>query len=114
MLICLCSCSDPQVQKSFVDALYNGGPFLGSLPNAVASDGIFVAQVGEAPDIISPPEENLLSRNRMKLIQSLVNLGFESIQDYEEVSNKPNPDVSFNRQMVISHYFCLSLDATES
>jgi hypothetical protein len=90
VLICSCSCSDPQVQKSFVDALYDGGPFLRSLPNAIASDGIFVAQVGEAPAITSPPEENSLSRNRMKFIQSLVDLGFESIRDYEEVSNNPN------------------------
>jgi hypothetical protein len=89
VLICLCSCSDPQVQKSFVDALYDGGPFLRSLPNAIASDGIFVSQVGEAPDIRSPPEEHSLSRNRLKFIQSLVDLGFESIGDYEEVRNKP-------------------------
>ena len=90
MLIRLCSCSDPQVQKSFVDALYDGGPFLKSLPHAVASDGIFVAQVGETPDIRSPPEEHSLSRNRMKFIQSLVDLGFESIRDCEEVSNNSN------------------------
>ena len=43
--------SDPQVQKSFVDALYAGGPFLQSLPNALAPDGFLLAQVGEASGI---------------------------------------------------------------
>lgn len=79
--------SDPQVQKDFVDALYDGGPFLRSLPNAISADGILVAQVGEAPVINSPPEESSLSRNRMKFIQSLADLGFQSIFDYEEVTN---------------------------
>ena len=77
--------SDPQVQKSFVDALYAGGPFLQSLPNALAPDGFLLAQVGEASGIDSPSEEHSLDRNRVKFIQSLVDLGFESVRDYEEV-----------------------------
>jgi len=75
---------DPQVQKSFVDALYAGGPFLQSLPNALAPDGFLLAQVGEASGIDSPSEEHSLDRNRVKFIQSLVDLGFESVRDYEE------------------------------
>lgn len=82
----LTSRSDPQVQKDFVDALYDGGPFLKSLPNAMANDGILVAQVGAAPKLHSPPEENSLDRNRVNFIRSLVDMGFESIRDYEEVS----------------------------
>ena len=78
-------CSDPQVQKDFVDALYGGGPFLSSLYNAVSSDGVFVAQVGQAPDISSPSEEHSLNKNKVKFINSLADLGFESISDYEEV-----------------------------
>jgi hypothetical protein len=80
--------SDPQVQKDFVDALYDGGPFLGSLPNAVASNGILVGQVGEGPDLDSPSEEYSLHRNRVNFLRSLVDLGFDSIRDYEEVRNK--------------------------
>jgi hypothetical protein len=80
--------SDPQVQKDFVDALYDGGPFLGSLPNAVASNGILVGQVGQAPDLDSPSEEYSLNRNRVNFLRSLVDLGFDSIRDYEEVRNE--------------------------
>jgi hypothetical protein len=77
---------DPQIQRDFVVALYDGGPFLKSLPNAVASDGIFIAQLGMAPDITTPSEELSLNKNRVNFVNSLVDLGFESIRDYEEVS----------------------------
>jgi hypothetical protein len=77
---------DPQIQRDFVAALYDGGPFLKSLPNAVASDGIFVAQLGSAPNLMTPSEELSLNKNRVNFINSLVELGFESVRDYEEVS----------------------------
>ena len=70
----------------FVDALYDGGPFLQSLPKALSSNGIFVSQVGEAPYLHSPSEEYSLNKNRVKLVESLVDLGFENVRDYEEVS----------------------------
>eukprot|EP00536_Pseudo-nitzschia_multiseries_P012036 jgi/Psemu1/207554/e_gw1.440.11.1 len=38
---------DPQIQKDFVIALYDEGPFLKSIPNALSSDGIFISQVGQ-------------------------------------------------------------------
>ena len=86
VLLILFNCRDPQVQKVFVDALYDGGPFLQSLPKALASNGMFISQVGEAPYLDSPSEEYSLDKNRVKLIESLVDLGFESVRDYEEVS----------------------------
>jgi hypothetical protein len=76
--------SDPQVQKEFVDALYDGGPFVRSLPNALTKNGILVAQVGQANGISTASEEFSIDRNRMKLIQTLVSLGFASIQVYLE------------------------------
>ena len=68
-----------------MDALYDGGPFLRSLPSALSFDGIFMAQVGEAPDMRTPSEVNSVNKNRVKFINSLVDLGFESSRDYEEV-----------------------------
>jgi hypothetical protein len=77
--------SDPQVQKDFVDALYDGGPFMRSLPKALSDDGILVAQVGQAPDFRSSAEDFSINKNRVKFFESLVNVGFEHIRDYEEV-----------------------------
>lgn len=68
-----------------MDALYDEGPFLRSLARAMSEDGIFVAQMGEAPGIFDPSEEHSISRNRVKFIQRLTELGFETVRDYEEV-----------------------------
>ena len=85
MLFCY---RDPQIQKDFVVALYDGGDFLRSLPNALSENGVFIAQVGQAPILKSPSEDHSMHRNRVKFIQSLIDLGFQSILDYEEVSDK--------------------------
>lgn len=84
MLSSLFFYSDPQVQKEFVDALYDGSPFVRSLPQALSHNGILVAQVGEASKLRSPPPEFSIDRNRLKFIRTLEVLGFASIQDYVE------------------------------
>jgi hypothetical protein len=76
---------DPQVQVDIVDALYDGGPFLTSLPKGLREDGILIAQVGEAARMEAPAEERSWHRNRVKFIKTLIENGFESIRDYEEV-----------------------------
>ena len=78
-------CSDPQIEKDFLDALYDEGPFLRSLGKALTPDGLFVSQVGEAPELDTVVEVHSNNKNRVKLIRSLVNLGFEFVQSYEEV-----------------------------
>ncbi|KAG7360295.1 spermine/spermidine synthase domain containing protein [Nitzschia inconspicua] len=75
---------DPQVQKDFVNALYDGSAFLHSLPNALADGGIFVAQVGAGGAINDPAEHLTLNLNRIKFIESLVSLGFPSIRDFTD------------------------------
>uniref|UniRef100_A0A7S4EJQ9 PABS domain-containing protein n=1 Tax=Pseudo-nitzschia australis TaxID=44445 RepID=A0A7S4EJQ9_9STRA len=75
---------DPQIQKTFVDTLYDGGPFLRSLPNALGENGIIIAQVGEGNTISSPSGEHSVDRNRIKFIETLVSLGFPTVRDYEE------------------------------
>ena len=80
-----CHCRDPQIQKAFVDALYDGGPFMGSLPSAIADGGILIAQVGEASKMHSPAENIGLNRNRVNFIRTLGDLGFAVVRDYEEV-----------------------------
>ena len=77
--------SDPQIQKGFVDALYDGGPFLHSLPAAIGKNGVLIAQVGEASELKSPPEHISLNRNRVNFIRTLSHLGFDVLRDYEEV-----------------------------
>lgn len=68
-----------------VSALYDGGPFLTSLPNSLHDDGILIAQVGEAAKNTDPGEDHSWHRNRVKFIETLVNTGFKSVRDYEEV-----------------------------
>ena len=80
------SLRDPQIEKDFLDALYDEGPFLRSLGKALAPDGLFVSQVGEAPDLLTPAEIHSNNKNRVKLVNSLVNPGFEFVQAYQEVS----------------------------
>lgn len=75
---------DPQIQKGFVDALYDGGPFLHSLPAAIGKNGVLIAQVGEASELKSPPEHISLNRNRVNFIRTLSHLGFDVLRDYEE------------------------------
>lgn len=72
----------------FVDALYDGGPFLRSIPNGLNENGILIAQVGEAPKMADPGEDFSWHRNRLKFVKTLINTGFESIRDYEEVRNR--------------------------
>lgn len=67
-----------------MNALYDGGPFLRSLPNALAEAGIMIAQVGVANTIHSPSAEYSIDRNRVKFIETLVALGFPTVRDYEE------------------------------
>jgi hypothetical protein len=69
-----------------VDALYDGGPFLNSLPKSLHEDGIMIAQVGEAAKMDAPGEEFSWHKNRVKFIETLISTGFESVRDYEEVS----------------------------
>lgn len=87
-MLCFCrsslSRSDPQIQKEIVNALYDGGPFVRSLPNALSKSGILIAQVGMAPTISFPAQEYSIDRNRKKFIQTLVALGLASIIDYQE------------------------------
>jgi spermidine synthase len=66
-------------------ALYDDGPFLKALPNALTSNGILVAQVGEAPYMDSPAESLSINKNRANFLRSLGDLGFEAIHTYEEV-----------------------------
>jgi len=75
---------DPQVRKEFVNALYDEGPFLKSMPNALEEKGIFVSQVGESVHNNDPAEKFSYNLNRYRLINSLVKLGFTNVQTYTD------------------------------
>jgi len=73
---------DPQVRKEFVNALYDEGPFLKSIPNALEEKGIFISQVGEAASYTDPAEEYTDNQNRLRLFNSLVKVGFKNVRTY--------------------------------
>jgi len=75
---------DPQVRKEFVNALYDEGPFLKSIPNALEEKGIFISQVGESASTDDPAEKFTDNLNRLRLINSLVKLGFTNVQTYTD------------------------------
>jgi spermidine synthase len=75
---------DPQVRKDFVEALYDGSEFLHSLPNALSEDGILVAQVGAEGLSKSPAEHLSLNLNRVKFIECLASIEFQSIRDFTD------------------------------
>lgn len=75
---------DPQIQKDFVNALYDKGPFLKAIPHALNDDGIFISQVGESAAMDSPAEEYTGDRNRQRLVESLSSLGFTIVRSYSD------------------------------
>lgn len=75
---------DPQIQKDFVNALYDEGPFLKSIPNALNENGIFISQVGESVSMDDPAEKDTTNINRVRLVKSLSRLGFSSIRSYSD------------------------------
>lgn len=89
---------DPQVQVDIVEALYDGGPFLTSLPNSLRDDGILIAQVGEAAKMEAPAEERSWHRNRVKFIKTLIATSFESVREYEEVGIYKERRISVDTQ----------------
>mmetsp|Transcript_21922 Transcript_21922/g.52175 ORF Transcript_21922/g.52175 Transcript_21922/m.52175 type:complete len:861 (+) Transcript_21922:178-2760(+) len=75
---------DPQIQKDFVDALYDEGPFLKSIPNALSNDGIFISQVGEGATMDNAAEQYTDDKNRHRLVDTLSKLGFSTIRSYTD------------------------------
>lgn len=75
---------DPQVRKDFVNALYDEGPFLKSIPFALEKQGMFISQVGESVSSDDPPEKLTDDLNRLRLISSLKMLGFTTIRTYTD------------------------------
>ena len=65
--------------------MYEGGAPI--FNQGLEDTGILVAQVGEACTIRSPSDEFSIDKNRLKFIQMLVDIGFESVRDYEESHN---------------------------
>jgi hypothetical protein len=88
LILFILYCRDPQNQIDFVDALYSDGPFLRSLFDALQPNGIVTAQVGQAASLSDPPEDYSINKNRLKFIQSLISLGFETVRSYEEVRDR--------------------------
>ena len=76
--------SDPQDDVPFADLLYTNLAFLKSIFDALTENGIVVMQLGQAPNLISPPETTGYNEKRGILTQILSKAGFQSINVYEE------------------------------
>jgi hypothetical protein len=104
---------DPQILIPFVEALYDGGPFLQAVPKALSPDGIFLCQVGEAPGIDDPAAEASVDRNRANFFKSLIKLGFQGTRDYEEVTSLDRQGMVWFRLFISNMYPCSILRHTE-
>lgn len=71
--------------SNFIEDAYSDDHFVQVLSNSLSPTGIFAAQVGEAPEVNSPPEEFSHFKYRHRLLQNLLKVDFEEIRDYEEV-----------------------------
>ena len=67
-----------------------------------------MAQVGQAPRSSEPAENNSWMENRLKFVESLTRLGFQSIQDYDEVRKVAISSLG-KSQLVHSDLFLLNL-----
>lgn len=67
-----------------MNALYDEGPFLKSIPNALEEKGVFISQVGESVTADDPAEKLTNNINRPRLINSLVKLGFTTVRAYTD------------------------------
>ena len=85
-MVVACVCRDPQEAVDFAGVLYSNNDFLQSISNALQPEGVFVSQVGEALQLVSPDETNSVNRNVVLLEQSLATVGFQSILGYLGVS----------------------------
>jgi len=72
---------DPQDDVPFADILYANEAFFKTLYNALSDDGIIVLQLGEAPDVNSPPDRLSINRKREFVLQTLSKL-FTSVHLY--------------------------------
>ena len=77
---------DPQNVVDFAEALYGDSAFLGALYNGLSEDGVLVSQVGETVSMIDPAQTHSINRNRALFIRSMIEQGFVSIVEYDEVS----------------------------
>jgi len=77
--------SDPNAVIDFSDVLYKHNKLTTALYNALGSEGILVAQVGEN-EYLTDPMRSLLRRGQLQtFIANIEQAGFEGIKEYSEV-----------------------------
>jgi len=75
---------DPQDDVPFAEILYMHDHFFKSMYNSLTDEGILVLQLGVAPYLDQPPDEQTKDSRRAYLSNSLQNVGFKAIHLYEE------------------------------
>lgn len=76
--------SDPASHSEFSDMLYLNDDFTIALSNALEDNGIFVAQVGEADNMVDPGAHLSKKQAETTFMSNLIKHGFESIAEYDE------------------------------
>ncbi|KAG7357527.1 spermine/spermidine synthase domain containing protein [Nitzschia inconspicua] len=71
------------------DSYYVAGPaeygdFTSLVSKMISDRGVFVAQMGQAPNLNLPSAKHSVMKNRFDFIESLPQFGFKSVVDYEE------------------------------
>lgn len=77
---------DPQEDVPFANGLYNDMSYSKSLFDSLSDDGILIFQLGQSPTFVDGADEMGKDRTRAILMDSIVELGFEAMHVYVEVS----------------------------
>ena len=102
------------MQRDFVRALYDERRFLRSLADAMSDCGVLVSQVGIAPKMYSPSDNNSINSHRAGFVSALVEIGFEHVRDFEEVRKNEAGDAGNDLPVVAHHHSHASLTTSIS
>jgi spermidine synthase len=76
---------DPSTVVAFSDVLYKSNDLVLALYNSLSSDGLFVIQCGQSSHVTDPPVTHLQDDQLHTLLSNFEAVGFESIQEYDEI-----------------------------
>jgi hypothetical protein len=87
--------SDPGSHIDFSDILFDNDVFANSLHASLNDGGVFICQTGEAINLDDASGFNSRDRDAVVFKQRLIDAGFKSILEYNDVSS-PEPWSAYN------------------
>lgn len=79
--------SDPGDNVGFSDLLFDNEVFANALKGSLNQGGVFIAQTGVASGLVDPSTMNSREKHSHIFKTRLEQAGFETIKEYEDVSN---------------------------